>query len=303
MATVSSTHRALIYPVFKFQRPEHSIATCKSGNIRLSKITEFRGSQHGGQLDDSAEGIDTILEPIDVTGYHQFVYRPREVRVDAAFIFCAASNFVSQSLLWAINDGKSSCVLLTDIDEVMRRCNDAVPELSFLGFRKCVYRSKTLFTLPCGAARDSGQAEFSIPWIKPIEYRAQLESRGVWIPKQYPTTFTSITRDIPVHDLCIPVSYSGMYPFFEDHNRSLLIKVEVFGTDRPICFYMQYPNEVMSPVIHKLEGRYFLGFTSNSRIYSSGHMTGGGSSINNQGTFIGDTLLEQVESIRYSVQE
>jgi hypothetical protein len=304
MATVNGTHRDLILPVFKFQRPEHSIAMCKSGNIHLSKISELRASKHGEPVDDSAEGIVTLFEPMDVTGLHQFLYRGQQLRLNDAFIFCAASNLVSQSLVWAINDGKTACVMLTDIEEVMRRVNAVVPELSFLGFQECIYRPKTLFTLPGDVARGSRQVESQIAWIKPVEYRAQLETRGVWLPRQYPTALTSINRVIPLQDLCIPVSYSGMYPFFEDHNRSLVIKVEVFGADGTICLSMQYPHEVMSPVIHKRGDRYFLGFTSSSGIHVGGQLTSDGASMDDRGAlFLGSTPLEQVESIRYSVEE
>src|SRR5262245_20314757 len=101
MATVSDTDRDLFFPVFKFQRPEHSVATCRSGNIHLSKITRFRDDKHAGAIDDPAEGIVTLLEPIDVSGTHQFAYRSQVARINEAFIFCASSNVVSQSLLWA----------------------------------------------------------------------------------------------------------------------------------------------------------------------------------------------------------
>ena len=126
---IINTHHDEIYPIFKFQAEEHAEAMLSNGNIHLSNIADFRDPQkYGGKTYDDREGqVKVYLE-----NEQGEIEEGIEISLENVFIFCASTDFLSDSLKWAIDEKKTDCVLITDIEEVSKRITNQISDLEIL---------------------------------------------------------------------------------------------------------------------------------------------------------------------------
>lgn len=298
--------RDFIFPVFKFQKQCHADLMWQNGNIHLSSMSCFRDGKYGGLIDDDREGQVTLHFPIDHGLNYQIHHERLEISMEDAFIYCGSSDFFSDTLNWALSDGKETCVLITDFNEVALRISEAIPELEYIGSKNCEYSGRDIGALKF---RDSLRGRIfhnhaMSAWIKPHKHKTQKEFRAVWKATGRLSSEQHINKDIDIKDFLIPVSYSGIELLFSDNKpHTVGAKVVTVDGKNDAWFDIQYPLETFTPIIHKHEDQYLLGFLSPVNTVSGGRFHGGqvGIVLSQHGPIGCNVFLQDVLRIEYRV--
>lgn len=296
--------RKFIYPIFKFQKNEHASGMWRNGNIHLSNVKTFRDGQFGGLIDDPREGQVSLHYPIDKSHNFNIYHERYEISLDDTFIYSGSSDFFSETLKWAISEGKETCVLITDIEEVVKKISMDCPELEYVGARPCIYSGRDIGILKyLSPLRDEiVKNNMLAGWIKPQEYIKQKEFRVLWKAREDIGSLNYINRDVNIQNYLIPVEFEGLDALFADKKTHTVgARIVTVEGQNDAWFDIQYPLETFSPVIHKSGDDYLLGFLSPSPSISGGRFHGGiiGVAMTEIGTIGCNVKLKDIVKIEY----
>ncbi|WP_394243870.1 hypothetical protein [Halopseudomonas laoshanensis] len=298
--------RDFIFPIFKFQKQCHADLMWQNGNIHLSSMKSFRDGTYGGLIDDDREGQVTLHFPTDHISNYQIIHEQQEISLDDFFIYCGSSDFFSDTLHWSISDGKETCVLITDFNEVVGKISDAIPELEYIGSQACDYVGRDIGALNFRDTRREQMLHNNAmaAWIKPHKYAPQKEFRAVWKAKGKLSSEKHINKDIGIQDFLIPVSYLGVDLLFSDNKpHTVGAKVVTVDGKNDAWFDIHYPLETFTPVIHKYGDHYLLGFFSPNSNVSEASFHGGqiGITATDDGLIGCNVFLQDILRIEYRV--
>lgn len=251
----------------------------KLGTVNLTKISSFRnGDKYEKQTLDEDEGIVILRNNIPLSQCHHNYNQnnshafPKEfkISINDAYIFCCTKYFLSDSLTWAISEGKRSCILITDvelyIDRITKFHND---DLIFKGAMECIYSGNTIEAsnaLPYGTPQDLISNNLLAAFFKPIEYQQQRELRLLWLPKKNKDDREFIRNNIDIKDLLIPIVFDNFDESFQpSQNHCVGVRVIKNSSDVNAEFTVSTPNDVFTPVIFEEDGFKMLGFLIPSR--------------------------------------
>lgn len=304
---VIGNERDYIYPVFKFQKEEHARKMWDRGNIYISKIKDFRHN-YGSKIQDEREGQVSLYLPHDANTDFSFIFVEEKVSIDDALIYCTTNNFFSGTLRWALSEQeKNHCVLVTDIDEVTKRISEKLSFYDYIGTGLCQYVGRDIYLLP-QTTNELGvaikQNPINAAWVKPVDYKDQCEVRSLWYPKGKATILEFFNENIDIHDFVIPIEHVGMKNLI-NHSGYHTIKTEVVTIDGEpnAWFQLKYPYETFTPVIHRFNEDYLLGFLSYTNNIIDGTFHGGqvGLEFTSIGPIGGNVFLKDVVKIVYTV--
>lgn len=295
-----------IFPIFKFQKDEHAERMWKNGNTHLTKLEEFRTGNYGGMIHDPREGQVTISYPYDAAANFDIRTKYEEISIDNVYIYCASSDFLSDTLKLAIKDGKESCVLITDVEEFAFRVSAISEELDFVGVRSCIYSGRDIkedLFQPAGLAAEIAANPMLAAWVKPIKYKSQREIRFIWKPKGSLVELKFFNCNINLDNLLIPIKYKGIEKLFENPGNHTVVTTIVTNTENDNPFFeINHPAEVFTPVIHKprINDDYVLGFLSPSNTIVGGHI---GVAPTKIGIIGCNEFLKNIVRIEYDVKD
>lgn len=268
-----------MFPAFKFQSTEYAKNMLEDGQVYLARISDFRDpSKYGGAIFDDREGqvsLINVINPTKCTGGYKFdgldIYPKRiDLSVDDAYVFCCTKYFLSDSLRWAMNEEtpKDCCVLITDVDEYIRRISESHRDiLSFDAALECQYIGRDIAVtsqMPYSFTQRFIDNPKLAGFVKPDRcgYKEQRELRLMWSPTSAQDFGKGIAKNIDITDLLLPVHFEG----FDKNFSSLSVNtvgatiVTKDGSPSP-SYQVTTPAEVLTPVIHGNQ----LGFMNTSR--------------------------------------
>ena len=303
---ITQSGDGLIFPIFKFQAKDHARKMCDSGNVRLSNMCDFRRGKHGGLIDDPREGRVSLFYATDKVVGNTTLHLRTDISLDNVFIFCGSTDFFSKTLEWAISDKKESCVLITDISEVASRITTAIPGLDLIGASPCTYSGRDIgINGWCTELRDEISANALLAgFVKPKSHALQREFRILWEADPGLANESHIIRDSNIQDFLIPISFDGLHALFgKDQNHCVGAHVVTTHEEYDAHFSMQYPLATCSPVIHKHNNDYMLGFLSPSKVIRGSHCHGGQIALlaTRVGAILCSVYLKDVVRIEYKI--
>lgn len=285
------------YPVFKFLSKKHAAALLERGNVHLPRLASFRDAEkHGGLIGDEYEGSLQIenkytyfagrvkdaegLLPLKFPPYKRMVLHNctlcESIELTNAFVYCVTQFFLSESLKWAIEEGKESCVLITDPIRFSSEVSKHFTEVDLCDFNSCSYTGRHIReTDPASHSLSNCYVEDlqRVAFLKPEKYEKQREARAVWFwrgaspnarigtpePSEMPEP-EYLNRDIPsIRDLCIPVSFKGIRSELlstkNDHTARVGLITHLKSSDKPQECFITSPRELFYPVVFQQPGR------------------------------------------------
>lgn len=156
------------------------------------------------------------------------------------WVYCLSQFLLSQSLSWALAEGKTSCIMITN----PKRFHDLIVKnktnAEFSDFKKCIYSNDR-------PTADQDTDLINYYFYKPLKYKRQLEVR-----------FIGIGPNLEPKTLCIPqlknyvleVDVNGVDPSVVNGETSGKIIHQTFLKDHSISeFTIKKPFEIYSPVL------------------------------------------------------
>lgn len=201
----------LHFPLFKFMEHKYAKSLMDFGSVHLPSMNGFKNTtKHKGRIADKTEG-EIFIE----NEYTQYVGRSRDaeglislehesynivaaknltlkrhMRMPDALVYCAASNFFSDTLIWAIEDGKDACVMIVDSESFFSSVHLKIQDrYNLLGVQSCNYIKNENGELLEKYPDISSETSFLINdplrvfFAKPKIYEAQREVRAVFLLK------------------------------------------------------------------------------------------------------------------------
>jgi hypothetical protein len=275
-----------INPLFKFLSKKWANELVLNGSFRLSKIQEFRDNlKYANHIHDSLEGILHIeneydfyegyiknanglllnyLNPLDhITA--KGLKLEHEINIYNALVYCTTSNFLSNSLHQAFEDGKDSCVLITKPELFFNAISDTIKDFNFASVGKCIYEGKSLFENNPGINSKTNSLLMNpllSIYFKPKEYKNQMEVRAVWTPMHNNSVKSIIGKLKDLTKYCILINYDSV-----DKNKILnYSKGQKIGTriifkNKSVSsFQIELPYQVCSPIVEEMDGEERLNF-------------------------------------------
>ncbi|MCF5904251.1 MULTISPECIES: hypothetical protein [Aeromonas] len=301
-----------IFPAFKFQEKDHARLMLENGNVHLSNISVFRdSSRFSGQILDEKEGIVTLHNSIATSVCDFYEQNNRhaypeavEIAVSDVFVFCCTKYFLSDSLTWAISEGKQSCILITDVGEYIRRISSYYEStLEWVEAQECQYIGRDFFATsatPYDPTNYFIQKNMNAAFVKPKEYAAQRELRLIWKPKSSFQPQKFLNNDIETQDLLIPVLFHDFDSSYRSSGRQRVGAriISKSGTSNAE-YNISIPNEVFTPVIHTSNNDQMLGFLATSSHLSGGNFKGGqiGILMSAIGPIVCNVYLKDIEYV------
>lgn len=266
-----------IFPAFKFQEQQYADSMLNNGNVHLSNISIFRDTRKfSGKILDIKEGIVTLhnrIKPIKneyIQSCKHAFPTSVNININDAYIFCCTKYFLSDSLTWAISEGKQCCVLITDVNEYIHRISlHYQASLNFRSARECEYIGRDFYAstaTPYDRINKFINEPLNAVFVKPKEYAPQKELRILWTPKSNIKQEEYLNSNIETKDLLIKVLFHNFNIFYKSSRPSLVGARIIKKDGRENAKYeIRVPEEVFSPVIHSKKGHKMLGFLSLSR--------------------------------------
>ena len=225
----------------------------------MKKTTRYRSNEHGGDIDDIHEGQVFIYEKLGY-GRHK-----ETISLDNVFIYCGCGEFFSDSLLFAIKEGRNSCTLITDPIGFSKKISESDDNLIYIGVERCEYVGRELHydgesnSIACLIKEDNNQAIF----VKPKHMASQREIRCAWVDQSDRTIFH---KNIDLTNYLIPINYS----FTKADEEALLghrpvrvaIEINYINKEIPDIIIGQKESKFLSSVIIKSGDQYLLAFIS-----------------------------------------
>ncbi len=284
---VSSNDPGYMFPLFKFMQQKHANKMLSEGEIYIPNLYSFSNSNiHSGLTYDNKESKD---------------------RSDV-LVYCTSGLLFSDSLSWAIEDKKETCVMITDSnkfrDLIEKEVNKS--EYDILGFRSCVYVGENFR-----------------PWNNPRRryfmkekiFREQREVRLVMVPKEKIPVGSEIEPlkiKIPeVTEYLIEIKIDKVVPEILRGKKTGTITSKIHRKDgiSGSEFTIEKPFGVYSPaILCHFEPEPSLGFSDrkNNSPYVGANITSGDSdarkpvlvaSMDGFGVFVCPTPVNSIENI------
>lgn len=288
---MTNTPQTIRFPIFKFQKNTHADMMF-DGTVRISRISDFRDKEKHNKLTlDEGEGTALVLG-------HDYT---KHISVDNQYIFCATSHFLSDSLIWAIREGKECCVMVTDPDEFYRRITASKEaSLIFSGNRACRYlvsrafHQKKYFELLA-----KNNSFLDICFCKTFEFISQREVRSMWTTRDQRITPECLYIKADIKDLLIKIEF----PTFNEHRflkKDTVVVTTHLRNNKSSSFHFESPNDVHTPIIYNDNGIDYLGYKVPTSI-RGGTITGGAIGLNYFGgmQIVSVNELSDIEKIEF----
>lgn len=147
------------FPLFKFLMSNYAEKMLNDGEIRLSNLYSFKSNNFGGLIDDSTEGEVNIINLYDEynglaedveclillmlgKGYKNLknITLQNDLKTPDALIYCTTAYLFSDSLSWAIEEGKESCIMITDPDAFFSLIHQHIKDgYKYYRYGSCLY--------------------------------------------------------------------------------------------------------------------------------------------------------------------
>ena len=178
-----------IFPLFKFMKAEHAKSMLKDGEIYLPLLSSFAIDEPSLTY-DKKEGSFNFKDTYSYRGDGEnaphipgFHFEPgsniniqnltvvsNDIKLPDVRIYCCSKILFSQSLNWALNDSRDTCIMITNpkkfrdclVKQIGSECSE---------FNSCIYNDEKL------ANKDTDMRQFY--WYKPTKYQNQDEVRMV----------------------------------------------------------------------------------------------------------------------------
>jgi len=185
------------------------------------------------------------------------------INLPDALIYCATSNLFSDTLIWAIQDGKNSCVMIMDAILFFSKVHNKIKdEYDVLGPHSCAYIKNDYGKIFEKNPTASSETNFLLGntinalFTKPKKYEPQREARTIFFPKNI-VTDNAPDKSLMAKTISVPEVKSTLLEIvFENSDTKILLgqttgviymKVnKLFG--EPTIFSIQEPRGVFSPV-------------------------------------------------------
>lgn len=265
-----------------------------NGTVRISKISDFRDKEkHKNQILDEGEGTATFQGHNHTT----------QIEINNQYIFCATEHFLSDSLLWAISEGKECCVMVTDPEELYKRItNNTQTGLTHTGSRKCAYVTTRIFEQEADFKFLADNNNLNgICFLKPYQYRSQRETRSAWQPKE-DTNAECLYIQADISDLLIKIEFKNITKenFHSDKTVTITTHIKNSGTR---IVNIKSDQSVHTPIIININNIDCLGYVvSGTNTISNGSTSGDISAIHFYGNMIiaGTNKLKDIEKIEFN---
>jgi hypothetical protein len=278
---------SLQFPLFKFMKKEHAASLMATGAVHLPSMFEFRNeNKYAGKIVDRTEGFLTIenqythyvgrakdaegLIPHNHKPYDVIAVRNYEIGTDIntsdALIYCAASKLFSDTLSWAFEDGKNTCIMIMDttlfFSEVHNKIKD---EYDILGPQSCIYvKSEDGKIFEKNPTANSETNFFlgnpaSTFFAKPKSYEPQREVRAIFSPKNS-VLMNSSSGHLNAKPISVPEIRSTLFEIMFEHCDPEVLLGKKAGevcmkvhrlSGQPTVFSIKEPRGVFSPVFFK----------------------------------------------------
>lgn len=223
-----------IFPVFKFLSHEHAQKLLNNGNVHLPTLHEFRDkSVYKGKILDTEEGKIQLINyygsyeglakdangtlPLFFPPYHKISAFQTKFQQHLQFsnilIYCVTRFLFSDSLKWAVEEKKDTCVLITDFEKFLSLLSSILEDVRFHSVGECNYLGRIIEEKNPGAQSLTNYFlanNHQIAYLKPKEYKEQREIRAIWYSESK-EQITPITTDVQnISHLTLPVNISGI---------------------------------------------------------------------------------------------
>lgn len=281
------------YPVFKFQKIDHA-KMMFDGTVRISKISDFRDKEkHKNQILDEGEGTAIFIG-------HNYT---TQIEINNQYIFCATEHFLSDSLLWAISEGKECCVMVTDPEEFYKRItNNAHVGLTHSGSAPCTYVTTRTFTHEAYfqfLAKNNNLND--ICFLKPYQYLSQRETRSAWQPQE-DTNAECLYIQADIRDLLINIEFKRITESKFHSGKTVTVTTHLKNKETRIV-NIKTAQSVHTPIIIKLNDVDCLGYRiSGTNAISNGKASADVAAMYFDGNMLiaGINELKDIEKIEFS---
>lgn len=318
-----------IFPVFKFLSHNHAQSLINDGNVHLPTLHEFRDDKaYKGKILDTEEGKIQLLNyydcyeglaknadgalPLFFPPYHKIsaLQNNFQQHLEASniYIYCVTRFLFSDSLKWAAEEKKDTCVLITDFEKLLSHVTSNLEDVKFHSVGECKYLGRTIEENNPGPQSLTNYFlanNHQIAYLKPKEYKEQREIRAIWYSDSKEKV-APITKNIEnVNSLTIPVDISGIN-FDEIKEGKIKLGARIHKRDKkePAEYVIEKPFGFCTPVIFRnKEGPWYLGFMypGNPKHVENGHFKYASIGISDSrlGLIFCCVELENVESIEF----
>ena len=254
------------FPLFKFLEPEHAEKFLKKGEIYLPLLSQFAKSSDESLVYDEQEGSFDFSDTYNYTGrgsgaphipgvhiasdslveIKDLTVKARNRKLPDVRIYCCSKILLSESLTWALNEGKKSCVMITNPKKFRELLCDKLSSLNVSEFFSCTYTDER----KADSQTDLRQFYF----YKPKKYQEQHEVRMI-------VNSLKNKIEIPaIKDYLIEIDIKSIDPLIIKEEQECQIEHIVTKKDNsePTLFSIMKPSGIYSPVISKTS----LGFVS-----------------------------------------
>jgi hypothetical protein len=293
------------FPLFKFLKNEHAQNMLEKGEVYISNLYSFKNNRFGGMIDDNTEGEINIInyyddyegkaeeiESIMLLLLGPGLKRLKDVTLENklinpdALIYCTTSYLLSDSLSWAIKEGKSSCVMISDslyffniiYSKIKNKYKDyKIGACSYVksdnGTIREANADKNSFT---NKILHDRFLEFL---LKPERFLPQREVRAI-----YRNNSESLDKTLEPEKLIIPEIKDFLFEIiFKDADIDILTKkkkgkikmINILNSGEEYSAIFETPSNLMTPIIFNHEGLILIGFSSpEDKTFVGGHVIG-----------------------------
>jgi hypothetical protein len=274
------------FPVFKFLPKKFAVPLLEAGQICIPTMYEFRNdSNYKGKILDRNEGKVWLHDKI-LLDFNENISTKLQtgklLECQDCYVYCTTGFVLSDSIRFAVEEEKDSCVLIKNFEIFCSEISDAIPEISFYASGKCDYtgRHKVVTNSTPNSIIDILNGDKRrVAFVKPRNYSNQMEVRAIWQPRHSKFPLQKIIREIPrITSNLINLDYSKIdVNALQSADSSYRLGALIHKNDgSPSAIYeLEKPYEIFSPIIYqKSNSGWMLGF----------HYKGGSSTIKS-GTF------------------
>jgi len=279
------------FPLFKFMEKEHAKNMLANGEIYIPNLYSFKKNKFGGLIDDNTEGeifienhyakFDGLAE--DVESIMLLTMGPgrkslrnitlgNEIINPDALIYCTTSFLFSDSLSWAIKEGKKSCVMISDsqifFQIIHEKLKHNYPNYSF---GSCIYiKSDDGYFKESNADKNSMTNQimhdrFLEFLLKPKRFSPQREVRAIFRNNSESTNTEIQPEKITIPEIkkeLIEVKFSDVDIDILSKKKEGKIKmINVLKSGIRYSITFETPRDLMTPIIYNHDG-IRIGFSS-----------------------------------------
>lgn len=256
-----------IYPVFKFGKKEHSNSLLSRGQVHLPTLHEFQDSaRYSGSIHDQFEGT--------------YILNDQKMAVANCIVYCSSQHFFSDTLEWALSQGKDSCVAIVDFDLFCDVIGSKLhPQFKLLGVGSCDYSGKSGFKSDFKSERELKEfLKEKLIFSKPEEYKNQFEVRAIWQFYSKPNYNDALTIELDfLRTFLIPINMGNVtFEALREHKKgkgSVGIKFLKYDGKSLQCWF-NLPKQVLTPICILSENGWVIGVrhVGSERTFEGGYV-------------------------------